>query len=117
MFHLQARVHFQKVSLLGVGIEDKFHGTSAFVIEVLPQTHGAIEQLLPHFVIQVTHRCFFDDFLVITLDGTLTIEQMHHVTVTITQHLHFNMTRAHDVFFQQHTIITEGVHGFLTGLL
>ena len=46
------------------------------------------------------------------LQGTITLPEMHHIAMRISQHLQFNMARPIEVFFQINTVITKSRLGF-----
>jgi hypothetical protein len=55
---------------------------------------------------------FLDHLLMAALQGAITLKQMDHVAVTVAKDLNFDMARAIDVFFKQHTIIAKRCFGF-----
>ena len=52
-------------------------------------------------------RRLLDDLLMPALDRAVTLEQMDDVAVGIAEHLHLDMTRALDVFFDEHAFVGE----------
>jgi len=42
MFHLNPRVHFQKIELHSILIEEEFYGTGIFILDLMSQSQGRL---------------------------------------------------------------------------
>ena len=57
-------------------------------------------------------RRFFEHFLVAPLHRTITLEQIHTLTLRVAEHLDLDVARPRDITFDQHGIVTEAVDRF-----
>src|SRR5690606_35563674 len=74
---------------------------------------------LAHFRTQFrcdkSRRCFFYQFLMATLYGTVTLREVTNLAILVTDHLYFNMTGIFYEFLQIDSIVTKCRSSFLTG--
>src|SRR6266487_202516 len=106
MLHLDARIDFQKVEItirsyqeLRSASIDKINGTyQIYCCGGHAFTQGRIHDW---------RRCFLDQFLMSTLNATLTFAQVHHIAVCISNKLYLDMARWRNRFFQIDTTITK----------
>ena len=111
MFHLQARVHFKKIK--AAILRDEFHCAGTMILHGLGGGHCGGAHGVPHLSADARRGGFFNHLLVAALRGTIAFKQMHGIAVAIAKHLHFNMTRAFQIAFDQHAIIAKGRGTFL----
>ena len=57
-------------------------------------------------------RCFFDDLLVPSLDGTFTLVEVDSIAMLVTQHLHLDVTWIVYELLNQHSVVSETRRGF-----
>ncbi|RMN80036.1 hypothetical protein ALQ52_04429 [Pseudomonas cannabina pv. alisalensis] len=107
MLDLQARVHFQKIKALVFAVEHKLDGPGAAIVDRSGQLDGRRAQLIGHAVRQVGRRGFFQHFLVAALYRAVAHAEGQYVALTITEHLHFQMAGALDVFLDEYTRVAE----------
>src|SRR5574337_549105 len=74
----------------------------------LHRLHSYSTDFPTQFVIDYRGGCFFDQFLMSPLNGTVSLSEMDHPTVLIGQNLHLDMARFQKVPFKVHTVIAEG---------
>ncbi|MNI12679.1 hypothetical protein D3C73_658700 [compost metagenome] len=109
MLHLQPSVHFQKIETLGLAVEHEFHSAGAAVTHRFGQFDRRCTQLFGHAVGQVRRRGFFEDFLVTTLHRAIAHAEGNHLSVTVAEHLHFQMPGTLDVLLDEHPGVAEVV--------
>ena len=66
-------------------------------------------------VVEDEGRGLFDQFLVSSLQRTVTLAQMHDISVLIGQNLYFDMARVFDEFFHIHRTVTKSTQCFGRG--
>src|SRR5262245_63162996 len=106
MLDLQARVHLQEVKAF-VLPGDELDRTGAVVTDGL----GKRDRLLPHFLAcrrieQRTGR-LFDHLLISALYRAFALAEMDDISVFVSEHLDFDMTRVGDIFFDKDAIVSE----------
>src|SRR5690606_14752863 len=70
-----------------------------------------------HRLGQIGGGRFFEDFLVVALDGAIALEKMDEIAVRIAHDLDFQMAGKFDVFLDQQCVIAEGGERFSAGEL
>ena len=112
MLHLQARVHLHEVKgifLQPVGdIGDKFNGACPNIPNRFGRCDGCGPHGLSHRLRHIRRRCFLDHLLMPPLQGAIALEQMHRITMGISENLNFDMARLGEEFLYQYTIIAKG---------
>ena len=71
------------------------------------KAYRSVQQCLAQMRREVGGGCFFDDFLVAPLHGTISLAQCHDLAFAVTKNLYFNMACPVDKFFQKKTGILE----------
>lgn len=107
VFDLKTSVHLHEVVPVGVKIEDEFYCSCIVVADCPPGLDCGVADRLADLVIDVG-RSFFDNFLMPSLNGTVSFEQMDVVAVLIAKNLDLNMPGASYVFLHQDAIVAEG---------
>src|SRR6185437_2901163 len=98
MLDLDARINLDEEERAGIRIDEELDGAGVV------QTHGPtdrqsrIENPLPQGRIEIEGRCNLDDLLMAALKRAIALEEMNEMAVLIAEQLHFDMTRAGDVF-------------------
>ena len=114
MLHLNTGIHFHKIKTAGF-FKQKLNGSRIDI----PCSLCRIYRRFPHFLTHcITHngtRRFFNQLLVISLDGAVTLAQMDHMTITIRQNLELDMFRMLHKVLQIHSIIAKSCHRLLLG--
>ena len=111
MLHLKTRIHLHEIKAVFAkrarAVDNEFHRACANIIHGL----GGIDRGRTHGRTNgrghARCRCFLDDFLVATLQRTITLIKVNHAPAAITENLHLDMARIGDEFLDQNTIITE----------
>ena len=106
MFDLQPGVHFHEVEA-ATRLGNEFDSSRADVAHRLRRRNSRVAHLLAAFCVHAWRRRFFENFLITALHRTVALEQMQARSVRIRKHLHFNMSRTRQIFFEQHLVIAE----------
>ena len=112
MLDLNARVHFEKIELTGVLVEDEFHRAGVLITDGAPQGNGRVADFPPESFIDAGSRGFLDDLLVTPLQGTIALAEMNHVAEAVAEELHFDMPGILDVLFHVNGVVSKGSTGF-----
>src|SRR5438309_10168664 len=110
MFDLDACVHFDEVEL-------------TFFVEILERAGSAVAELAAGLDAALSDtrallrrklgcRGLLHDFLVPSLHGAIALAEMDHVPVTVGEHLHLDVSRVLQVFFEIDGGVAEGRPGF-----
>ena len=110
MFHLQTCVHLHEVELVISGVKDKFDGTSINITDSFGSLDCGLTNLCADLLSNL-RRCLLDDFLVTALDGAVALVKVYIVTMTISEHLKFNVTRFLNVSLYDHVLVVETLEG------
>ena len=111
---LNARIDFDEVELVGIGIHQEFDGAGVRVADLLAQSHSGIAELDPAFLRQVMRRCALDHLLIAALHRAIALEQVDQIAVLVTEHLHFDMASAANELFEIGFVIAERGQRFAT---
>ena len=105
MLDLKARVHLDEVHFLAVG--DEFDSAGADIIDRGRRLArgGADDFALAG--VQRRRRRLLDHLLMPPLQRALALEQRQEIAVAVADHLHLDMARGVEVFFDQHAIVAE----------
>ena len=98
VLHLQARVHLHEVEFVCLGVEYKLHCACVVVSDCLGSCDSCLAQLFANGWRNVAGS-FFDDFLVSALNRAVALVQVDVVTVLVTEHLNFDVSRLFDILF------------------
>ena len=115
MFDLQARVHLHEVEVLS--LHDELDRARADVVDGARGAYRRLAHGGPQCVAYGGRGCFFHDFLVPSLGGTVPLEQVHHVSVAISKYLHLYVLWLLDQAFEQDPVIAERSGGFPPGTI
>src|SRR5690606_22039151 len=75
---------------------------------------GRLAHFRTQFRCDKWRRCFFYQFLMATLYGTVTLREVTNLAILVTDHLYFNMTGIFYEFLQIDSIVTKCRSSFLT---
>ena len=119
MLHLQTGVHLHEVELhlLRVCVAtrllyDEFNRTCSHIVHSTRRFNGCLAHAGTQLGRHTRCRCFFQHLLVSTLDGAVSLKQVHIVALGVTKHLNLNMAWALHVFLNQYGVVTKAVDGF-----
>ena len=78
-------------------------------------SYSCRKEPLPESVVERHAGRFLDQLLMAPLDRTITLTQCHRLAVSITEHLHFDVTRILDKLFDEHAavgkiVFTQAAH-------
>src|SRR5215213_5655340 len=101
MLNLQPCIHLDEEHILAIGNE--LDGAGAYIAD---GSSG-----LARSGVKRWRRCFLDHLLMPPLQSAFALEQRQQVAVTISDHLHLNVARVLDEFFDQHAIVAKSSLG------
>ena len=106
---LDARIDFDEVELVGVGIDQELDRAGVLVV------HRAADRRAPHrrsasrrSAIEIGRRRDLDHLLMPPLHRAIALEQVHQVAVLVAQQLHFDVPGALDELFDEDVAAAEG---------
>ena len=117
VFNLNAGVHFDEEPLLGIHVVEEFHGSGIVVSDIAGEASRRFAEFFTEVSFEIDGRSNFDDLLVSSLDGAITLMEVHDVTVSVAENLHLDVLGALDVALQEDGVVSEGIKGFFLGLL
>ena len=88
-------------------VDDEFDRAAFVYFGRLDQPHGRVAHRGARFRRDARAGAFFDQLLVPPLHAAIALPQMHDVAVMIGQHLHFDVPRMLDVFFEIDVAVAE----------
>ena len=106
MFYLDPGVHLHKIITLLL-IQKKFNRSGIFVSCRFCGTHCHRSHFFSQSFIQHAAWRFFNHFLMISLNGTVTLPKLNDVAEFIGKNLKLNMFRLFDIFLDIHGIVSE----------
>ena len=111
MFDLQPRVHLHEPDAVRAQtircVGDEFDCASTDIVDGFCRFHRDRAKLCACGLIHARRWGFLDHFLVTALERAVAFEQMDDVAVRVAKHLHLNMARALDIFFDQDMGVAE----------
>ena len=109
---LQARIDFDEVELLRVGVQEEFHAPRVREVRGARQRQRRLAELPALSLGQKRRRRPLDHLLMAPLDGAIPLEQMHQIAVEIPQDLDFNVARPPHQLLDVHLVVAERGPGF-----
>lgn len=106
MFNLKSCVHLHEVMFVGIEIKNELNSTCI----VISYSFGSLDSWLTNLRSDCLWNIWWgllNDFLMSSLDWTISFVQMNVIFHHITENLNFNMTWFCYVFFDQNSIITK----------
>ena len=114
MFNLDTRVHLNEVWIAFL-VHKEFKCTGISVADLLAKLDSAVENNLTCCFRNTESRCIFNNLLMTTLHGAVTIVKVNNVAVIICKHLYFDMLWSTDIFFDENLVVTKSFLGFIAG--
>ena len=111
VFHLQTCVHLHEVEFVISGVKDEFDGTCVNITDSLGSFDCGLTDLCADLLSDL-RRCLLDDLLMAALDGAVAFVKVYIVTMTISEHLKFDVTRFLYVSLYDHVLVVETLEGF-----
>ena len=111
MLDLDAFVDFEEIKI-AVVVHDEFDRAGVRVTRGLGDAHGGLADFvaqLAKFIFQQRRRRFFDELLVASLHGAITLAQVNDVAFVVAENLGFNVVRVLDEFFDIDAGIAESL--------
>mmetsp|Transcript_26893 Transcript_26893/g.75691 ORF Transcript_26893/g.75691 Transcript_26893/m.75691 type:complete len:223 (-) Transcript_26893:1311-1979(-) len=102
VLHLEARIQLKEVVLLRLCVEEKLHGTSAVVPNVLAKALSRALHLGEHISPHDSGRTFLKDLLEPPLGGTVTAIQCNSVPMVVADNLDFDVPGAFAQLHHKH---------------
>ena len=113
MLHLNARVYFDEIEFLRIGVEQKFHRPRIAVSGRARKTYCRFAELFAQLRRQVRRRRHLDHFLMPPLDRAIAFPKVKCIAVLIGQNLHFEMPCVCHILFEKHGGIAKGRKRFV----
>jgi hypothetical protein len=113
MFDLKTRVHFKEVEVL-VLIYQELDCSSALVAARPSETNCLFSHKCTSLRVHEAGWCLFNNFLIASLNGALTLGHVYVVTVLVSQDLELDMAWLLNVLFDEDSTISEGRYSLLT---
>ena len=113
VFNLNTGVHFNEVEL--AVFEQELKSTRPAIADIDTGFRATLADVATQFRGDTRCWCFFDHFLVTTLHGAVTFCQIDSVTLTVSQHLNFDVAWVFQVFFHVHHVVAESGFRFSFG--
>ncbi len=105
MLDLQARVHLDEMETCRVG--DELDCAGIDVVDRLRGGAGGRADLGPALGREADGGRLLHHLLVAALQRAFALEQRHHVTVDVAEHLHLDMARLGEVLLDQEPVVAE----------
>ena len=113
VLHLDAGVHFDEV-VVAVLVHQEFHGTGVDIAHFLGDLDRIIIELPALFRGDAKGRGELHHLLVPALHRTVTLKEMHHIAVLVSEDLHFDVLGLLQELFHKDVVIAEGLAGFVS---
>ena len=114
MLDLDTGIHFQKIELADITIDDEFHRAGVLIGNATAELERCIADALAQRLGQQWCGRLFHHLLMPALQRAITLAQMDHMAMTVTEYLHLDMPGIRDIALQIQRVITKG--GFGLGL-
>ena len=112
MFHLDAGVHFDEV-VVSVLVHQELHGTGVDIAHFPGNLDCVIIELLALFRGNTKGRGELHHLLVPALHRTVTLKEMYHIAVLVSEDLHFDVLGLLQELFHKDVVIAEGLAGLV----
>ena len=112
MFHLDTCIHLHKVEV-SVRLQKELNGSCIFIMRRFCRSDRSVAHFLSELIVQRYAGGLFDQFLMVSLNGTVTLAQVHHISKAVRHDLEFHMTGMADKALHIHCSIAESHHRFL----
>ena len=105
---LDARVDLDEVELAGIGIHQELDRAGVGVVDRTSQLQRSLAQPRTLLIGQIRCGRALHHLLVAPLHRAVTLEQVHHIAMQVTQHLDLDVVRTAHQLLQVHLVIAEG---------
>ena len=112
MLHLYSRIHFHEVEI-PVFIHQKFNSSNTFVRNIFCCFYSRSSHFFTKFIRHERRRRFFDQFLISSLDRTISFRKVTSFTKLISSNLDLDMSWLFDQFFHIHSAVSKSCNSFL----
>ena len=99
--------HFHEIKLVRVVVKDELHRPRTDVLDGFSRLDSLLAQVCSQFWREARRRCFFDDLLVPSLDGTVSLPKANGISAFVGEYLDFDMPWMRDVLLDQHSSVAE----------
>ena len=114
VLHLDAGIHLDKIKMTRP-VQDELHRPGAAVAGGLGGGHGGRAHASAQGLVQRTGGGLLDEFLIFSLDGTVPLPQMHHISVGVGQDLELDVPGRLDQLFHIQRAVAEAGLGLAPG--
>ena len=108
MLNLNPSIHLHEVKFAFTFIVKKLDCPSIFIANRFCRADSCRSDLVSNCLTDCYGWRFFEDFLVVSLKGTIPFTQMNHMSKLVSQNLNLNMTSWVDDAFKVHSSIAKG---------
>ena len=103
---LDPRIHLDE-HVTALTIDEELHRPGVDVSDLAREPHGIREERFPYPRVEIWRRSQLDQLLVPALDGAVALEQMHDLTLLVSEHLDLDVPRTQDGLLQIDRSISE----------
>lgn len=116
MLDLKTSIHFKEVKVF-ISIHEELNSTGCMIVTRSSKSYSLISHLFSSMNIHSHTWCFFNNFLISSLDRTLSLGKPHIVSIHISKNLELDMSWCLNVFLNENSSITEWTDSFIFGQL
>ena len=113
VFNLNSRVHFHKIEI-AVFVHQKLNCTCPFIFDKFGGFYSGFPHFFPQFICHKGRRGFFGQFLVTTLNRTVSFWEVTGFSKRVANHLDLDMSWLFNKLFHIHPIVSKRGFGFLS---
>mmetsp|Transcript_14040 Transcript_14040/g.25357 ORF Transcript_14040/g.25357 Transcript_14040/m.25357 type:complete len:244 (-) Transcript_14040:404-1135(-) len=106
MFDLKPGVHLNEVMVV-IRVDEEFTGSRVFVSRGLCESDCVAANVLTELLADERRWSNFDDFLVASLHGAVTLKQVYDIAILVSENLNFDVPWCRDELLKEHASITE----------
>ncbi len=106
MLHLNSGIHLHEIKMI-LFIQQKLNGAGIDITRRFRRFYRRLPHLFPQLFRQRHTGRLLDQLLMIALNGAVSLPQMHHISIAVSQDLELNMARIFYKALQIHPPISE----------
>src|SRR5579859_1208222 len=106
MFDLYSSIHLKEIELTG-SVEQKLHRSGALVSSGRSDAQGHLAHTTSKIAVDARARRLFYEFLVLSLNGAVSLAKVNKCAVSIAQHLDFDMTWVVKISFEVYRRVSK----------
>mmetsp|Transcript_10026 Transcript_10026/g.15164 ORF Transcript_10026/g.15164 Transcript_10026/m.15164 type:complete len:206 (-) Transcript_10026:738-1355(-) len=114
VLNLHSGVYFNKI-VSAFTIHQKFHSTSVLVLGCGHKTKAIFQHSLASCLRKIHSRSGFHHFLMPALHGAIPVPEMHNISSSIPQYLHFDVARLVHISFNKYAPVSKSCQCFRRG--